>query len=211
LEYQNQKFCFSAKEPYSYLVTDNSGQPVIVDLPEIRRPSGDLDRLIQYLEGPFLRRKEETYRLIALARSLTSKEDVVRLGYAIVLFRGELDEWVRLAEQLRDDEFSDQLDQAHGERSEEAAQQGSTRPSAKLVEQQAKKFTSPLRRAYGILSDTRDWLDRTLYFVGAQQRLIAAEEYGDVLSGRQAAPDDLFASEPPTGAPSVTSSLRQDK
>ena len=86
-------------------MTDNSGQPVIVDLPEIRRPSGDLDRLIQYLEGPFLRRKEETYRLIGLARSLTSKEDVVRLGYAIVLFRGELDEWVRLAEQLRDDEF----------------------------------------------------------------------------------------------------------
>lgn len=181
---------------------------VVDDVAVFNKPETDLDRLVDYLDGPFQQRKGEIYRLVALARSLTSKEDVVRLGYTIVLFRGELDEWIRLAEQLRDDQFADQLDQAHGERSEEAREAGSTRPSAKLVEQQAKKFTSPLRRAYGVLSDTRDWLDRTLYFVGAQQRLIAAEEYGDVLSGRQQPPEELFAEGAPEPAPPVSNSLR---
>lgn len=193
-------------------MSESIKKPVVVDdLPSVSAPETDLDRLVAYLDGPFQERKQEIYRLVGLARGLTSKEDVVRLGYGIVLFRGELDEWIRLAEQLRDDEFADQMDQAHGERAEEAREAGSSRPSAKLVEQQAKKFTSPLRRAYGVLSDTRDWLDRTLYFVGAQQRMLAAEEYGDILSGRQSPPDDLFSQEPPQLPPPVSGSIRPQR
>jgi hypothetical protein len=182
-------------------------EPVIVeDINAPPAPASEIAVLVSYLEstesGGFTDRKQEIMSLASKARDISSKEDVIRLGYSLVIFRGELDEWIRFAELLHDRSYADQLDVVHGERTEEALEQGSSRASAKLIETQAKKQSAPLRQAWGLLKDTRDWLDRTLFWVGQQQKMMAADEYGDIATSRSEVPEEMYISPPKAPSPS---------
>jgi hypothetical protein len=184
-----------------------NGQPVHVDMAVPRRPPADLDRLIAFMSGDFPTRKDTVMQLIGQARSLRNKEDVVRLGYEVILFRMELDEWVAFTERLLDHELGNQLDNAHSERAEEARERGSTRPSAELVKSQARQYTAPLKEAATLLRSTRDWMSNILSWCQSQQRLIANEEYGDSFTAANDAPAELY--HVPERPPSVSTALRR--
>lgn len=188
---------------------DTAGTPVTIeDQVTPRRPKLDIDRLIDYLRDVFPQRKRHIQDLIFKAKQLRHKEDTVDLGYEISLFRSELDDWIPLAEQIYSEEFADKFDTAHSERTDEVSDgQSARRPNAKLIETQAKKYTAVLKRALSQLQDTRDWLDRTLFWVGQQQKMIAADEYGDYLDSSNRPAEERYA--PPVGAsaPSVGDAL----
>lgn len=171
-----------------------SGQPV--EVPDVAPPSEPrtkLDELSDYLSDRYPKRKADVVQLMQRAKQLRDKGDVVLLGYEAMLFRIEVDEWYFFANQVLDELHGDQLDVARSEQSQANQERGSKRaPAAEILKARAAQFTAPLKRAVGELKSTREFMDKVLYWCQAQQKIIAAEEYGDLFSSRHEAPQELY-------------------
>jgi hypothetical protein len=184
-----------------------SGQPVLTDFSAPKPPEDSLDALIDYLSADFPQRKAKLRKLLIEAQQLRHKEDVIKLGYEVILFRMELDEWVSFAGQLLDEEKANQLGIAHDEKAQEAKERGSTRPSSDLVKSQAGQFIAPLKRAHQELNETQKWMSNVLSWCQSQQKMMASEEYGDLFTASNASPDEVNAEI--KHPPKVASSLKQ--
>jgi hypothetical protein len=167
-----------------------SGTPVVVDdVTPPRSPVSPVEALTAYLQGGYAGRRSELMVQLDSCRALRNKEDVIQLGYDALLFRFELDAWLAFAGQLLDEERGRQFDLAHAERLSEAQEDGRKRADATLVKCQAEQFIAPLKRAHKELADTQALLGQIVSWCQSQQKILAAEEYGDLFSANNEAPE----------------------
>lgn len=189
-------------------ITETARKTAIAAVPSAKPavPVTDLDRLVDFMGKNFPERKNEIVQLISTAKSFKNKEDVVRLGYEVILFRMELDEWVAFAERLLEQELAEELDTAHTDRNARAKEDGTAKPTAELVKSQAKQRTAPLKEAAQVLKTTRDWMANVLTFCQSQQRFMAQDEYGDLFAASNDAPEEMYN---PVKPPSVSQALKR--
>lgn len=154
-------------------------------------PPSALDPLLNYLQGPYQHRRRQYRQQLQAARGLQEKTAVIDLGYQTLLFRSEIDTWLAYCGQLLDVARGEQLSVAHGAQPEEGKKH-----STEYLKAQAGIFIAPLKRAYSELKDTQDLLNKTLSWCQSQQKIIAAEEYGDIFSANNEIPEELFSDAP---------------
>lgn len=151
-------------------------------------PTSEIDPLVSYLSGPFVEHKREFLDKLSEAKQLSDRGLVAELGYEVLLFRAEIDEWLNYSKSVFDNRRGAKMAIAQSERASEALEKsGSKRPSAKLVDAQVAEELSPLQRALDELTSTRELLISTLSFIQSQMKLIASDEWGELAVGRHAA------------------------
>lgn len=176
-----------------------SGDVVKVDLNLPPKPTDPIDQLIDWLNGSYKTRRSDFIDSLKNARSLKNRSDIVELGFEAVLFRTELDPWLALVGELIDNAKADELSIAYQERQEEAEENKLKRPSAELVRAQAAQFVSPIKRVQKELQDTQDLLSKTLSWCQSLQKLLQADEFGDLYTATEQIPEKLIEQPPGLG------------
>ena len=179
------------------------------DLVPPAEPASELDPLIEFMSRRFPARQQELRLALAEVKELRDRGQAVRFSYELISWMDELGGWIAHSSRLVDTNYGDQVSIAHADRASEAAERKSTRPSAELVKSQAEQFTAPLRAAKTELELARSWSERSLSFMQSQLKSITSDEYGDLFSARESAPDDLAkAAHAVTSPPSAAVDLR---
>jgi hypothetical protein len=154
-------------------------------------PESPLDPLLAYLQGPYRQRREAYRQQLQAARSWSEKTAIIDLGYQTLLFRSEIDTWLAYCGQLLDVSRGEQLSIAHGAQPEEGKKH-----STEYLKAQAGIFIAPLKRAHAELKDTQDLLNKTLSWCQTQQKILVADEYGDLFAADNQVPEELFSDAP---------------
>lgn len=190
----------NVSDPEKHVHTDTEVE--VEDVISPRPPEDDLDALANWIQGPYREKRKAFIEASRTAETLKDKGDIVRLGFLVVLFRSELDPWLAQVGYMIDNAKSTELSLAYQERQEEAEEKKLKRPSSDLVKAQADQLLAPLKRAQKELSFTQDLLSKTLSWCQSLQRLIAADEFGELYTGYNKVPEDFF-SEPPSLAENI--------
>lgn len=179
---------------------DKSGTPVEVDFTAPKEPKDPVDSLIEWLEGDYKKNRADFIDNLRAAKSLKNRSDIIELGFMTVLFRTELDPWLSFVGELIDNSKADELSVAYQERQEEAEENKLKRPSAELVRAQAAQFIAPLKRVQKELQDTQDLLGKTLSWCQSLQKILQADEFGDLYTAKENIPEKMFKSPPNLGS-----------
>lgn len=172
---------------------DKSGTPVEVnDLKTPKKPADPIEQLTKWLTESYQPKRAEFISNLKAARDLKNRADVVQLGFEVVILRTEIDPWLALVGELIDNSKADELSIAYQERQEEAEENKLKRPSAELVRAQAAQFLAPLKRTQKELSDTQDLLSKTLSWCQSLQKILQADEFGDLYISKESVPEKLF-------------------
>lgn len=170
-----------------------SGQPVDVD--DVKAPTApkdDIDLLTEWLNDGYRKGRVQFIEATNQAETLSTKTDIVRLGFISLRFRQELDPWVAKVISIIDMAKSTELVQAYDELQRQAKENKLKKPPSDIVKAQANEIIAPLNRVYKELTDTQDLLNKTLSWCQSLQKIIASDEFGELYSAAHDVPEDFF-------------------
>jgi hypothetical protein len=120
-----------------------------------QRPKQDLERLLEYIDGPFRARYMAIRRLNLEIKQVRTQENINNLLIEANDFRMELDMWIPMAERLYDELFDTSLSSVQAAAEDRKRSRGE-RTYADAMKTQARAAAAPLKEAVAQLKNTRD-------------------------------------------------------